>query len=50
METLPMNVYLGDSVREVERFEEYVGESGLCCLELVINYCQEGVIEERHHY
>jgi hypothetical protein len=25
---LLMNVYLGDLVREVERFEEHVGESG----------------------
>jgi hypothetical protein len=47
---LLMNVYLGDLVREVERFEEHVGESGWGCLDLVINYCQHGVIAERHHY
>jgi len=28
MKILPMNVFWGDSVREVEKFEEHAGESG----------------------
>ena len=45
-----MKVFWGDSVREVEKFEEPAGESGWGCLDLVINYRSEGVIAERHHY
>jgi len=36
-EILSMNVYLGDSVQKVERFEVYAREPCSGCLDLAIN-------------
>jgi len=49
-EKLPMNICLGNLVREVEGLEVYAGDPDRDCLDLVINCYQNGVIVERHHY
>ena len=49
-EKLPMNIYLGDSVRGVEGFKVYAGDPDWGCSDLAIDCCQRGVIAERHHY